>query len=333
MPIMSALAAGSNQGLGAVKQTPPPINISVQNPNTDTFPYKAITGRQVHMQYTTRVAGLLYSPSNYRYMIGGYNAASFPGAAAYQYFQYSYNSTLPNYFPVLLPAADGTYSNINLRMFFSDSGGIPRRVGNQSQYLTITGGGDGASLMNASAGSGVINITWTAPTGSVNQMLLYRRLSGNQTGTLLLNTIVSSWSDSSYTPNAYYSYDLLYHRTGYPTDSWTQIASVSVQAPVAPVVTGITASGFALYVSWDWPNANPTSFTVNGTEFVSYDGGNEYVPYGLPSETVSGSARSAILYMPIDQGGICPAFASVTVIADGVTADAGFGTAYFTVYC
>lgn len=330
---MSSLAAGSNQGLGAVKQTPPPINISVQNPNTDTFPYRAVTGRQVHVQYQTRVAGVNYPPVNYRYNTGGFNAATFPGAAAYAYFSFAYGSTLQNYFPVLLPAAEGTYSYINLRMMFTESGSIPQRVGHQSQYLTITGGGDGATSMNASAGSGVINITWTAPTGSVDQMLLYRRLSVNQTGTLLLNAITTSWSDSSYTPNAYYAYDLLYHRTGYPANNWTQIASVVVQAPVAPVVTDVTASGFALYVSWDWPNVNPTSFTVNGTEFVSYDGGNEYVPYGLPSATVSGSARSAILYMPVDQGGSCPAFASVTVIADGVTADAGYGTAYFTVYC
>lgn len=329
---MSSLAAGSNQGLGAVKQTPPPINISVQNPSANTFPYKAVTGRQVHVQYQTRVAGVNYPPFNYRYNTGGFNAATFPGAAAYAYFSFAYGSTLQNYFPVLLPAAEGTYSYINLRMMFTESGSIPRRVGNQSQYLTITGGGDGASSMTGSQNFGSIVLSWTAPPNSVDQMMLYRRANGNPTGTLLYNAITTSYGDTSYAPNTSYVYDVLYHRTGYPTDNWTQIASVAVQSPAAPVVTDVTAGGFALYVSWDWPNANPTSFTVGGTEFVSFDG-IEYQTYGLSDVTVSGSARSATLYLPFDQGGSCPAYAYVGVVANGVTADPGYGYGFFQVYC
>lgn len=107
----------------------------------------------------------------------------------------------------------------------------------------------------------------------------------------------------------------------------------SVQQPFAPVVTSVSASGFGLYVSWSWDTTNPSNFTVYADEWVSFDGGVNYTNYPINPVTVGGGSRSTTLYMTVDQGGSCDAYASVGIYASSAPNDPGFGVAFFTVYC
>jgi hypothetical protein len=108
----------------------------------------------------------------------------------------------------------------------------------------------------------------------------------------------------------------------------------SITQPWKPVVTSVSASGFGLNVTWDFGTSNPPSFTVYADEYVSFDGGDTYNYYPVSPVTVSGSARSATLYIPVDQGGSCPAYSPVAVYANSAAyPDPGYDSGAFTVYC
>lgn len=333
MPIMSSLAAASNQGVGAVKQTPPPVNIVVANPSANTYPFKAIAGRIVNMTYQHDLNANYDVNTVRRYVVSGFNGATNIGAAfAPSSFFVGNNTT--NFFPNLLPALAGTYTNINLRYMYSTSASVASRIGNPSNYLTLTAGDAGASSFTATAtSSSSINLSITAPSGTLNGCLIYQYNYNTGGMSLIFDYAVqgyfpTSWAVGGLTPNTSYDYYILYHYTAAATDTWSAIVITGATTPDAPVITAINFVGGS-QVNIDWSNStNPTlGFDISMALYVDLGSGYTYV--GGSSTSEPGTFRSTALFLPSPYvaGGPTDGFVVVSV-QNNNTGLSGSGSAY-----
>lgn len=330
---MSSLAAGSNQGLGAVKQTPPPINIVVTNPPANTWPFKAITGQRVYMTYTHRVAVNLDSATSRRFMVNGFQGTTLPGPSAYQPFSFTYGQGGFNVFYPLLPYG-GPWANINLRYQYGNSGSVATRLGNPSAYLTLTSGSGGAISFTSAMSGSYVELSMTAPGGVLDGCLIYRVNNTSGVTSLIFDYAIygyipSSWTDTGVSPGNDYSYFVLYHYFGSPPDTWTDLASTQIQTPDAPVVYAIDfLYGSDVYFYFTSSTSPSSGFSCSMSQYVDLGAGYEFV--GGSSTYVDGWNRSGVMTLtfPYYTGGPAEGFVIIYVTNNNTGAQSPPGIAY-----
>jgi hypothetical protein len=332
MPMMSTLAAASNQGLGAVKQLQPPQNVAVATPPANQYPFQAIAGQTVNFSYQERVNQQNDGATGRRMVVSGQSVATPRGLAGYSTSVYGNNTN--NYiYNNFLPDLNGINAGMNLRYFYGNNSS-PNRLGNPSQYMTITGGGPGATNFTATGTSGnTIELNITAPAASVDNVQIYRYSTATGATSKIFDYTFngyfpSSWTDYGLAPATYYYYYILYHRTASPPSSWTAIMETSGLTQDAPTITEINYFGSTdVYVYWT-NSTNPSSgFNVSLAQYVDLGSGYTYV--GGSSMTADPWARSAILTLtaPYYVGGSADGYVYVTVTNNN-TSTSGSGAAY-----
>jgi hypothetical protein len=334
MPMMSTLAAASNQGLGAVKQLQPPQNVALATPPTNQYPYQAITGQVVNFTYQERVNSQYDVATGRRMQISGMSVATPRGTTAFSYTGNSYGTNTNNYiYGSFLPDLDNANAGMNLRYFYGAQNN-PNRLGSSSQYMTITGGGSGAVSFTATATSGTtIDLSITAPSTALDNVQVYRYNTYTGATSKIFDYTFSGYlpttiNDSGLSPATLYYYYILYHRTGKPANCWTAIVQTNATTQDAPVVTAINFP-YSSQIIVDWSNSTnpPAGFTVSMGQYMDLGAGYSYV--GGDSYSAGPSDRSASLNLvyPYFVGGSTEGFVSVTV-TNNTTGTSGGGVAY-----